>query len=101
MSQLNADAFSIRKRATDDNPWIGTFSGTRSNGYVFAGDVSGGLGVCLHDFWQSYPSSLEVDNARKDTAAITMWLWSPEAEAMDLRHYDKVAHVYVICNISK
>ncbi len=92
LSQLNADAFSIRKRATDDNPWIGTFSGIRSNGYVFAGDVSGGLGVCLHDFWQSYPSSLEVDNARKDTAAITMWLWSPEAEAMDLRHYDKVAH---------
>ncbi len=92
LSQLNADEFSIRKRATDDNPWIGTFSGTRSDGYVFAGDVSGGLGVCLHDFWQSYPATLEVDNARKDTAALTMWLWSPEAEAMDLRHYDKVAH---------
>jgi hypothetical protein len=92
LSQLNADAFSIRKRATDDNPWIGTFSGNRSDGYVFAGDVSGGLGVYLHDFWQSCPATIEVDNARKDTATLTMWLWSSDAEAMDLRHYDKVAH---------
>ena len=27
---------SIRKRANDNNPWIGTFSGTRSEGYAFA-----------------------------------------------------------------
>lgn len=25
LSQLTADAFSIRKRANDNNPWIGTF----------------------------------------------------------------------------
>lgn len=25
LSQLTADAFSIRKRANNDNPWIGTF----------------------------------------------------------------------------
>ena len=35
LSQLTADAFSIRKRANNDNPWIGTFSGTRSDGYTF------------------------------------------------------------------
>ncbi len=92
LSQLTADAFSIRKRACADRPWIGTFSGSRSEGYAFAGDVSGGLGVCLHDFWQSYPSSLEVTGARTAQASVTAWLWSPEAEAMDLRHYDHVAH---------
>ena len=92
LSQLNADAFSIRKRAASDRPWIGTFSGSRSGGYAFAGDVSGGLGVYLHDFWQSYPASLEIEGARSAHATLTAWLWSPEAEAMDLRHYDHLAH---------
>ena len=45
LSQLSADAFSIRKRANDNNPWIGTFSGTRSGGYAFVGDITGGLGL--------------------------------------------------------
>ncbi len=92
LSQLTADAFSIRKRANDNNPWIGTFSGTRSEGYAFAGDVIGGLGLCLHDFWQSYPSSIEISAARTPVATLTAWLWSPDAEPMDLRHYDNVAH---------
>ena len=92
LSQLTADSYSIRKRANDDNPWIGTFSGNRSNGYMFVGDVTGGMGVCMHDFWQSYPSSLEVSGAKTSVATITAWLWSPDAEPMDLRHYDNVAH---------
>lgn len=92
LSQLTADSYSIRKRANDDNPWIGTFSGNRSNGYAFVGDVSGGMGICMHDFWQSYPSSIEITDTKKTTATLTAWLWSPEAEPMDLRHYDNVAH---------
>lgn len=92
ISQLTADAFSIRKRANENNPWIGTFSGTRSNGYVFAGDITGGIGLALHDFWQSYPSSIEIAGAKTSTATLTAWLWSPDAEPMDLRHYDNVAH---------
>ncbi|MCD8165206.1 MAG: hypothetical protein LUE93_03215 [Bacteroides sp.] len=92
LSQLLPDAFSVRKRAMPDSPWIGTVSSSRSSGLAFAGDVSGGLAVCLQDFWQSYPSTLEVNNARTDTATLTVWLWSPEGEVMDLRHYDEVAH---------
>ncbi len=92
LSQLTADAFSIRKRANDTNPWIGTFSGTRSEGYAFAGDVSGGLGLCLHDFWQSYPSAIEISETKTPAATLTAWLWSPDAEPMDLRHYDNVTH---------
>lgn len=92
LSQPGPDAFSIRKRATADTPWIGTFSGGRSSGVAFAGDVSGGLTLCLHDFWQSYPSGIEISGAREDCAVMTLHLWSPESEAMDLRHYDVVAH---------
>lgn len=92
LSQLSPDAFSIRKRAHDDNSWVGTFSGTRSAGFVFAGDVTGGLAVGLEDFWQAYPSTLEVTDATAATASLTVWLWSPESEPMDLRHYDNKAH---------
>lgn len=92
LSQISPDAFSIRKRANNDNPWIGTVSGGRSKGLAFAGDVSGGLAVCLKDFWQSYPSGIEINGARSPIARFTVWLWSPESEAMDLRHYDNVAH---------
>lgn len=92
LNQLTDNSFSVRKRATSDSPWIGTFTGERSNGYVFAGGTSGGIGVSLKDFWQSYPTSLEVNGARSDEASIIIWLWSPESECMDLRHYDKVAH---------
>jgi hypothetical protein len=92
LSQLSADGFSIRKRANANNPWIGTLSGSRATGYTFAGDITGGLALSIDDFWQAYPSSMEVKGARSQKAELTAWLWSPEAEPMDLRHYDNVAH---------
>lgn len=92
LSQDSPDAFSIRKRTHADRPWIGTFSGTRAPGYAFVGDVSGGLGVHLKDFWQSYPTALQVDSACTSVAYLTVWFWSPDSEPMDLRHYDGVAH---------
>jgi hypothetical protein len=59
---------------------------------VFAGDVSGGLALSLKNFWQSYPSSLQVERASGGAAELIVWMWSPEAPAMDMRHYDIRAH---------
>ena len=105
LSQLTDNSFSIRKRATTLSsehtslegqgasvPWIGTFTGRRAQGYVFVGDTQGGLGVYMKDFWQSYPSTILVENARSDEAELTMFMWSPEAEPMNLCHYDTIAH---------
>lgn len=94
LSQLNDMSYTLRKRAKDAarTPWIGTFTGTRSSGCAFVGDVAGGLAVALEDFWQSYPSTLEITHATGDEALLTIWMWSPEAEPMDLRHYDTEAH---------
>lgn len=92
LSQLNADSYSIRKRATNHSPWIGTFSGSRAAGVGYVGDCSGGIAVGISDFWQSYPSTLEINGARSQEAELTAWIWSPEAEPMDLRHYDDIAH---------
>ena len=92
LTQLSDQGYAINKRAHANNQWIGTHTGQRAAGYVFAGDVRGGLGLSVKDFWQSFPASLQVDSATHDTAYMTAYLWCPEGGAMDLRHYDNVAH---------
>lgn len=92
LTQLTPDGFDIRKRTNDDSRWIGTAGGNRAEGYVQAGDVSGGLGVSLKNFWQSYPTELEVLDMLADEARMTVWMWSPRGEAMDMRHYDTEGH---------
>ncbi len=92
LTQLSDQGYTIQKRAHTNNQWIGTHTGRRAAGYAFVGDVSGGLGICVKDFWESYPASLQVDSATHATAYLTAYLWAPEGGAMDLRHYDNVAH---------
>jgi hypothetical protein len=90
--QPNADGFTILKRTNPESVWLPAGAGKRASGLVFVGDVSGGLAVSLKNFWQSYPASLEVRNASTSAAELTLWLWSPDAPVMDLRHYDTRAH---------
>ena len=92
LSQLTDNSYSIRKKAEPDRPWIGTVTGTRAPGFAFVGDVSGGLAVDVKDFWQDYPSTLDISGARSAEATLDVWFWSPESEPMNLRHYDSVAH---------
>ena len=92
LSQTTPDGYTIRKRALPTRPWIGTYGGGRADGCAWLGDTQGGIGIAMSDFWQSAPSTLEIEGARGATATMTAWLWSPEAEPMDLRHYDDVAH---------
>ena len=35
---------------------------------------------------------MDIRGAGSDTANITIWAWSPQAPAMDMRHYDTVPH---------
>ncbi len=88
--QASADGFSIQKRTNEESCWLDAAAGHRASGLVFAGDVSGGLAVGLRNFWQSHPASLEVRGAASQQAELRAWLWSPDAPAMDLRHYDLV-----------
>ncbi|GGK77644.1 hypothetical protein GCM10011405_26770 [Rufibacter glacialis] len=90
--QNNADGFNIQKRTNSQSTWLDASAGKRASGLAFVGDVQGGLAVGLKDFWQSYPAALEVRNAAKGVADLKVWLWSPYAEAMDMRHYDTLAH---------
>lgn len=92
LSQLSPNGFSVRKRATEASPWIGTIEGHRAPGIVAVGDRSHGAAFHITDFWQSYPSTLQVDKARGDKAIVSLYLWSPEAETMRFTHYDTIPH---------
>jgi len=92
LSQLSPNGFSIRKRATSLSPWIGTIEGRRAPGVVAIGDRKHSIAFHLADFWQSYPSTLQVDGARDSNATVSLYLWSPEAEAMSFAHYDTIPH---------
>ena len=90
--QPTPDAFTVHKRANAQSCFLDAAGGGRASGMVFAGDVSGGLGISLKNFWQSYPASLEVTKASTSQADVHVWMWSPDAPAMDMRHYDTRAH---------
>ena len=57
LEQLNADGFRVQKRTNDESTWIDAGYGKRSEGMAFVGDVSGGLAICVRNFWQSFPSA--------------------------------------------
>jgi hypothetical protein len=90
--QPNADGFTVLKRANPESAWIPAGAGKRASGLVFVGDVSGGLAASLKNFWQSYPASLEAQKTAGGAAELIVWMWSPEAPGMDMRHYDTRPH---------
>lgn len=92
LSQVSPNGFTIVKRTGTEASWLSAAAGHRAEGLVYAGDVSGGLAVSLKNFWQSYPSSLEINNARSPEATLKVSMWSAEGPPMDLRHYDTIAH---------
>ncbi|MFE6187825.1 Tat pathway signal sequence domain protein [Streptomyces sp. NPDC056465] len=87
LSQLSADGFSLRKRTRKGHGWIAAGGGRRASGFGYVGGASGGLAFGLRDFWEKFPAQLDIRDAHTDAAEVTVWLWSPEAEPMDLRFY--------------
>lgn len=90
--QHSADGFNIQKRTNGASSWLDAVGGKRASGLLFAGDATGGLALSVKNFWQTYPAALEASDMKEPSAKMTAWLWSPYADAMDLRHYDTVSH---------
>ncbi|URN11578.1 Tat pathway signal sequence domain protein [Streptomyces radiopugnans] len=87
LAQLSADGFTVRKRTKPGHGWIAAGGGRRASGFGYVGGVGGGLSFGLRDFWRKHPAQLDVRGAATDEAEVTLWLWSPEAQPMDLRFY--------------
>lgn len=85
--QPTADSFEIRKRTESGYGWIHAAHGNRAAGTAYVGTPEGGIAFGIRNFWQSYPAQLDISKAHTASAEVTMWLWAPQAEAMDLRFY--------------
>ncbi|MET7680863.1 Tat pathway signal sequence domain protein [Streptomyces sp. NPDC005423] len=87
LSQLSADGFTLRKRTTKGHGWIAAGGGGHASGFGYVGGASGGLSFGLRDFWEKFPAQLDIRDAHTAEAEVTLWLWSPQAQPMDLRFY--------------
>jgi hypothetical protein len=88
LTQLSPDGFNIKKRTKAGQSWVTIPGGTRAGGLAYLGGATvGGLAVGLRDFWKKYPTSLDISNAATDEGSITLWLYSPSAEPLDVRPY--------------
>ncbi|SEG81097.1 hypothetical protein SAMN05216223_112165 [Actinacidiphila yanglinensis] len=91
--QHSAAQCAVWKRTSDKAAWLKHAGfADRAPGFGYAGGISGGLGFGVRDFWQQFPRALDVTGAAGDTAAVTLWSWSPHGEVMDLRAYDAAGH---------
>jgi hypothetical protein len=87
LSQLTANGFEIVKRTKPGHSWIRVDGGRRASGLAYVGSPTGGLAFGMRNFWQLHPTELEITGAATDEATATVWMWSPRAEAMDLRFF--------------
>lgn len=85
--QGTSDGFEIRKRTKDGYTWLSAARGQRAGGLGYVGTPAGGVAFGLRNFWQSYPAQLDIRGATTEAAEVTVWLWAPDAGAMDLRGY--------------
>ncbi|MBM0105672.1 hypothetical protein JM946_12975 [Steroidobacter sp. S1-65] len=85
--QAGADSFQIRKRTAAGHAWLDSARGRRASGLGYIGGPGGGVAFGIQNFWQSHPAQIDIRDARTDRAAVTLWLWAPDARPMDLRFY--------------
>ena len=86
--------FSVRKRTVEEDCcYLDALHGKRAPGTLAFGDKSGSILLGKKDFWQKYPSGMELRDFSKDTATATMWIYAPAARAYDYRHYDHKAYM--------
>ena len=87
LTQIGANGFEIKKRTKAGHGWIGVDQGKRSSGVGYLGGCSGGIAFGMRDFWQLHPVQIDIRDAGEAISHATIWFYSPEAPAMDVRFY--------------
>ncbi|TPX07283.1 uncharacterized protein E0L32_010780 [Thyridium curvatum] len=84
LAQLSSDGFTIKKRTKCGHAWVKVPGGGRADGIAYVGSANhGGLAVGMSDFWERYPTQIDLNDLTKEEASITLWLYSPLAEPLD------------------
>ena len=79
--------FVIRKQTSENCCTIDCIHGIRSSGVLAIYGENGGIMLAIRDFWQKYPSGLEVAGLNEISGKCIAWFYSPETAAYDFRHY--------------
>lgn len=87
LTQSTPDGFEIRKRTSSGHGWLACAHGRRAAGCGYVGGANGGIVFGIRNFWQSFPAQIDIRHAHTDAAKLTLWMWAPDAPAMDLRFY--------------
>src|SRR5699024_3159694 len=83
----------FRKRTNNQQEWLDIPTIDRTRGLLYVGGEDGGISIGLKDFNEKIPSQLATTGLAKDKTTLSIWFWSPDQEAMDLRHYSDKTHV--------
>lgn len=86
--QDSASHFGIKKKQKGENLcYIESLHGQRAAGAAAFGSEHGSVKAAVRDFWEKYPSGITCRGLDGENAECTLWFWSPDAAAMDFRHY--------------
>lgn len=85
--QDSAYHYEIKKQTKEECCRLSCRHGYRAPGAMAVSGAEGGVLLGIKDFWQKYPSGLEVRGLGKENGDSTIWFYSPETEAYDFRHY--------------
>ncbi|MFR3728732.1 hypothetical protein [Lacrimispora sp.] len=88
LCQDQVNHYAVKKKIKDENCcYLNCLHGRRTEGGAAFGSEYGSVMVSIRDFWEKYPSGYTFRNLDGDMAEAVIWLWSPNAEPMDFRHY--------------
>nr|WP_246188028.1 hypothetical protein [Paenibacillus tengchongensis] len=93
LHQDSSEHYSVQKRTEEGCVYIKAAEGRRAEGFCYIGAEGGGLAAGVRNFWRKHPAALEAAGMAGEEASLAVWFWSPDAPAMDLRHYDTKTHV--------
>lgn len=87
LTQHTANGFALQKRTGADHAWVDAEEGRRAPGFGSVSSPVGGAALSIRYFWERHPAALHVDGLASERTQLTGWLWSPDAEPMDMRSY--------------
>ncbi|GAA0307352.1 hypothetical protein GGQ92_002022 [Gracilibacillus halotolerans] len=88
----SANHYKMLKRTSANHAWIEIAHGERASGAMCVGSKNGAIAISHPKMREKHPAGLEV-NQLAGEPVLTIWLWSPDSEAMDLRHYSNETYV--------
>ncbi|QKS69741.1 hypothetical protein FLK61_23385 [Paenalkalicoccus suaedae] len=91
--QSSPDQYRYQKRTSPPCRWVDGDVGTAAGGLCYVGDSQLGISVSIKSFREKYPSAFQVTGLAESNTTLDCWLWPPQSDAMDLRHYSDKTYV--------